>query len=551
MNIIQTVLQLAGSLAFLLYGMKMMSDGVQKSAGDSLQHILGFMTGNRLMAVITGILVTMIIQSSGATTVMVVSFVNSGLLTLTQSIGVIFGANIGTTVTAWIVALFGFNFKISLFAVPVFGLGYLLTLLKKLHKESIGEFLMGFGMLFLGLDMLSSVVSVEPEKILFLTQLQGMGFASTMIGVFAGFLLTVLLHSSSASTAIILTMAYNRILEWEFSAAMILGSNIGSTVDSVLAAVNTKVNARRAASIHVMFNVIGTVIAVIMLKPLLHLVDFLVPGNVYSGITYHIAMLHTIFNLLATVIFLPFTKQIAHLTERLIKPRENEKQAVYKLEFIDAIGRKNTLAHIVRAEKAIADMADLVIEMFDHLQLGFSDRSQNFIDKHMESLVRDEDYADQMSEQITHYLLKCGKLPVGPSQQNNISLMMSIVDELENMTDDCYNVACLLKKSIEKKMVFLQENMDKLIPYVELVRQFITFIHININKRLSAEKLEFAKELEEQIDATRKNLKKTARKRLESGADVKSELLYIDVVRQIEKIGDCAFNIAGALSETR
>jgi len=482
---------------------------------------------------------------------MVVSFVNSGLLTLTQSVGIIFGANIGTTITAWIVALFGFNFKISLFAVPVFGFGYFLTFFRRFHRESLGEAVMGFGLLFLGLSMLSSTVSVSPENMMFLTNLRGDGPGVIIIGVIIGIVVTVLLHSSSASTAIILTMAYNRLLGWELSAAMVLGSNIGSTIDSVLAAIGTKVNARRAALVHVLFNVTGTTIAIIFLHPLLRLVDFLVPGPVYDNITYHIAMLHTVFNVLATCMYLPFSDQIAHLTERLIKPSKDEERDVYSLEFTDTFGKENAAARIVRAEKEIADMTDIVIEMFGSIQFGFAERTRKFISEHADRLARDENYADQMHEQLTRFLLNCEHLPVSQSQLNNISIMVQIVDELENMTDDCFSVTMLLKRSIEKKMVFLQEDMDRLIPYVELARQFLMFIRAHINKHLDEENLTFAREIEDQIDVFRKNLKKVARKRLESGADVKSELLYIDLVRQIEKLGDRALNISEALAQTQ
>ncbi|HPX26760.1 MAG TPA: Na/Pi symporter, partial [Treponemataceae bacterium] len=278
MKIISSLFQLIGSLGFLLYGMKLMSDGIQKSAGKSLHKVLGLMTSNRFFALLTGVFITTIIQSSSATTVMVVSFVNAGLLTLAQSIGVIFGANIGTTITAWIVALFGFKFKIAALAIPVFGIGYILYSIKKLNKKTIGEALMGFGLLFVGLDLLGKVMTFDAEQVLFLQHLTGNGYLSLLAGVLAGLVITMLIHSSSASTAIILTMSYNKLLPWEFAAAMVLGSNIGTTIDAVLASIGTKVNARRAALIHVLFNVIGSVIAIILFKPFLLVVDFIVPG---------------------------------------------------------------------------------------------------------------------------------------------------------------------------------------------------------------------------------------------------------------------------------
>lgn len=552
MNIISIIFQLIGSLGFLLHGMKLMSDGIQKSAGKSLHRILGLMTSNRFFAVLTGLFITMIIQSSGATTVMVVSFVNAGLLTLTQSVGVIFGANIGTTITAWIVAIFGFKFNISAIAIPIFGIGFLFTFFKKIRKENIGEALMGFGLLFLGLDLLSSTIpTLDANNISFLTAFTGKGFLSVIIGVVAGMLITVLLHSSSASTAIILAMSFNRLLPWEFAASMVLGSNIGSTIDAIIAALGTKVNARRAALVHVLFNVTGTILAVIFLNPLLTLVDWIVPGTVMESITIHIAMLHTIFNIVNTILFLPFVNQIAALTEKIITPKADETLDVYKLDFISVGVKDNPESYIIQAEKEIEDMANMAINMFEEIRKGFSDRTENFIVEYADKLAKEEDYADQMQEQISNYLVKCSHLPVTEKQRNNISSMLRIVDDIESMTDDCFSLALLLKRSIDKNMEFKAKDLERLQPYIDLVHSFLNFIKTNINKPLSKEQLKEASVIEEEIDEFRKNLKKVARKRLEEGADVRTELLYIDLVRHIEKIGDHAFSISEALAQTR
>lgn len=551
-NILYIFFQLLGALGFLLYGMKLMSDGIQKSAGKSLHRVLGLMTGNRFFAMLTGMFITMLIQSSGATTVMVVSFVNAGLLSLTQSVGIIFGANIGTTITAWIVAFFGFNFKISVMAIPVFGIGYLLTNLKKLKKQNVGEALMGFGLLFLGLDLLSkSIPTLDASNVGFLAAWTDMGVISIVIGIIAGMAITVLLHSSSASTAIILTMSHNGLLPWTFAASMVLGSNIGSTIDAVIAAWGTKVNARRAALIHVMFNVTGTVLASIFLHPLLILVDALVPGPVDEHITYHIAMLHTVFNVINTMIFLPFAGQIAALAERIIKPKDDETSEVYKLDFVETGAKENAAAYIIRAEKEIEDMTGVVIRMFDRIAKGFSQRSMEFVETQMEPLTQEEDYADQMQEQLTNYLVRCSQLPMSDKLKNNVSVMLRIVDDLENMTDDCYTMGLLLQRSIEKEMIFAEEDMVRLHPYIDLAHRFLDFIRVNINQHLNEEQLSVAQVLEDQIDLMRKNLKKLARKRLESGANVKAELLYIDLVRNVEKIGDRAFSISEALAQTQ
>ena len=542
MNVVQPILELIGSLGFLLYGMKLMSDGVQQSAGEKLQRALSVLTGNRFMSLLTGLIVTMIIQSSGATTVMVVTFVNAGLMTLTQSVGVIFGANIGTTITAWIVSIFGFNFKISAFAIPVFGIGYFLSIVKKGAYKNWAEAIMGFGMLFLGLSGLSDVFT--PEQLGWLFKIQGSGVFAILFGFVIGIIITALLHSSSAFSAIVITMAYNGLVSWELAAAMTLGSNVGSTIDAILASMGTSADSRRAALIHVMFNVFGTVLALIFFKPFLEIVMFVTPGRENSNIAIRISMLHTVFKTLSTIIFLPLQNPIVKLTQLIIKDDKETESKTFKLEFTEFLGKESAPTHIIQAEKAIADMTDVVSDMFDKIQIGVTKRNEEFIERYKQESVDSENYVDQMHEQITHYLIKCQSLHITEKQLNHISGMIQIVDELENMSDSCYATLMLIYRSIEKKMKFLQEDMERLLPYLELVRQFLQFIRRNINNQITPEKLELARELEDGIDAFRKDLKKVARKRLEGGADVKSELLYIDVIRRIENIGDNCFNIS-------
>ena len=546
MSVITPLLQFIGSLGFLLYGMKLMSNGIQNSAGEKLQRALSVVTKNRFVGLLTGLLITMIIQSSGATTVMVTTFVNAGLLTLSQSIGVIFGANIGTTITAWIVSIFGFNFDISAFAIPVIGIGYFLSIFKKARYKNIGEAVMGFGMLFLGLDGLKNVFT--PEQLGFLLQIKGSGPLAILSGFFIGIVVTALLHSSSAFSAIVITMAYNGLLGWELAAAMTLGSNIGSTIDAILASLGATADTKRTALLHVMFNVFGTAIALIFFQPFLTLIEFITPKN--ANISIQISLLHTVFNTLTTIILFPLANQLCTLSRIIIKDDKTEKKGVYKLEFQEAVlGAKESLAaYIIRAEKAISDMTDVVSGMFDRIQIGVTKRNSAFLKDHVEKASDEENYVDQMHEQITHYLVKCESLPLAEKQFSHISSMLQIVDELENMSDNCYTTIMLLGRSIEKKMKYPSEDIERMLPYVELTRQFLQFVQRNINKHIDEDKLQLANELENGIDDFRKDLKKVARKRLESGADVKAELLYIDIVRQIEKIGDNCFSISESLT---
>ena len=547
MAVVSFLLGLIGSLGFLLCGMKFMSNGVQKSAGERLQRALGMVAGNRFAGLLTGLAITMIIQSSGATTVMVVSFVNAGLLSLAQSVGVTFGANIGTTVTAWIVSLFGFNFKISAFAIPVFGAGYFLTMMKNANSRNMGEAIMGFGMLFLGLSGLSDLFRIDPASLGWLQDIQHMGFVSYIVGFLIGIFITALMHSSSAFTAIVITLAFNKVVTWEMSAIMTYGSNIGSTIDAIIAAAGTTADAKRAALVHVLFNIFGTVLVVVFFRPLLNFVEWVSPKN---NIAIQISILHTVFKSLTTAVCIPFVNQICALTRKIIKDDPDALPSTYKLEFVSH-ARDSYGGYIVRAEGEIAKMTDIVSEMFDRFQVGITTLDTKFIEDHMEVMKSEEDYCDQMQEQITAYLLKCETLPVSVTQLSNISSMIQIVDELEAITDECYALGKLIQKSIEKKMEFKDEDMERLLPYVELARQFMQFIHININKHLSKEKLEFATELENSIDAFKNELKKLARKRLEEGSNVKAELLYMDLVKQIERIGDHCFNISELLAQAK
>lgn len=543
----------AGSLSFLLYGMKLMSDGIQKGAGQKLQKALAFVTGNRLVGLLTGMVLTMIIQSSGATTVMVVTFVNAGLMTLQQSISVIFGANIGTTITGWIVALFGFNFKMELLAVPIFGIGYLLTIIKRIHKENVGHAIMGFALLFIGLGWLSSSFQLEAggEFARLLVRVQGYGALTVLIGVVVGTVITALLHSSSAMSAIIITMAYNGLITWEFSAAMLIGAEVGSTIDAIMASFGAKPDAKRVAVVHVLFNLSMAVIALLLFTPFLNFVDFITPGDVEHQIIYHIAMLHTVFKVFGSVLFLPFTKQIEWLMRKLIKDDANAIPTEYHLEFNERMAAESPEGCVFRVQREIAAFSDVVVEMFDSLQEGLRAPSKEFVEHQYPKIEQRERYTDQMQDEILHYLVRCTHLHLSDESKDNVSLMMQLAGEMESMADGCLNIANQIKKSVDRNMTFPAEDVDRLLPYFELARQFLYFIQKNIAnmQSLSAEQFQFASDLEQQIDDERRNLRRVARDRMENGGDVRSELLYIDMVRQIEKFGDRCFDVASELGK--
>jgi phosphate:Na+ symporter len=559
MAAIGIILRIAGGLCLFLYGMKVMSDGIQQAAGDRLQRILGLMTGNRLAGVLTGFAVTAIIQSSSATTVMVVSFVNAGLLTLTQSIGVIMGANIGTTVTAWIVSLVGFSLKLSALALPAVGVGFIIGVIKWKHRN-LGEVILGFGLLFLGLDFLTKSMPPLGNSLDLITGLSGLGFASTLIGAGAGLLITLITHSSSASTAIMLTMAFNGVVPYEMAAAMILGANIGTTVDAALAAIGTKTAAKRAALVHVLFNLIGALWAILLLRPLLALVELVSPGEIVPGmvrnalIPAHLAMFHTLFNTVNTILFLPFVKPFAALVSFLVKDIKPEAEPEhYHLVYTSGSIQNTPELNIIRAEKEIRDMAGIASSMYARvsaalMSLKETEDREGMIRGLIEEMKAREEYADEMREALTAFLIECTREQLNPRSERRVSRLLRIIADLEDMTDDCYSVGLILERSVRKNHIFKGKEMAALVPYVALVEDFLTLVREHLGRRLSPEETEYAKSLEEKIDASRNKLRKLGRKRIEAGVDVKTELLFIDLVRRIEKLGDYCFNIAEALA---
>ncbi|MBQ0051872.1 MAG: Na/Pi cotransporter family protein [Treponema sp.] len=547
LNVISQIVGFVGSLCLLLFGMNMLSNGIQKGAGSGLQKLLGKITGNRFYAVLTGIGVTAIIQSSGATTVMVVSFVNAEILTLEQAIGVIFGANIGTTVTAWIVSLFGFSFSIAAMAIPLFGFGYILKYFKKFKIHNFAESFMGFALLFMGLGLLKESLTLGPAASQIFSTINNWGIGGILLGVLLGALITALIHSSSAMTAIVLTMASNGTLSWELSASIVLGSNIGSTVDAVMSSFGASVNARRTAFVHVGFNVTGTLIALLIFKPFLKLIDFIVPLAPAENITTHIAMLHTIFNICATVLFVTFVNQIAMIARKVIKETQTEKDEHYHLPAILPHTRISADLYSYQIQTEISKMSAKVMEMFDSVCNSFMNpKNAEEENDHVKYL---ENYIDEMNAAITEFLQKCSRLPnANHDDRVHFSNLLHITDTLENLSDETCSLMHTVKKYVSNEDFNSSSIRAKEIEdYVERVRIFYEQVCVYFTVGFTQEE-KFAGEagdlIEQQIDATKKELKKASRKRLETGSSVKEELQYMDIVRKVERAGDCVYEIS-------
>ncbi len=544
--VIGQIFGFAGSLCLLLFGMNMLSDGIQKGAGSSLQKMLGKIAGNRFTAVLTGIGVTAVIQSSGATTVMTVSFVNAEILTLQQAIGVIFGANIGTTVTAWIVSFFGFSFSISSAAIPLFGIGYILKFFRRLKIHNFADCFMGFALLFLGLGLLKDTLSLSPTSVAFLQNFDSLGFSGLLAGVGIGAFVTALIHSSSAMTAIVLTMAANGSLSWELSAAIVLGSNIGSTIDAVMSSFGASVNARRTALVHVGFNVTGTLIALLVFRPFLSMVDQIVPGFPAENITTHIAMLHTVFNLCATLIFIPFVNQIAALATKIIREDRASEDEHYRFPAILPFSHAGADLYSFQIQKEITKMSIKVMEMFDSISTAITDPVR--IDEESLSVNKAENYIDEMNEGITGFLQKCSRLPTANStDRQTFARLMQITDNLENLSDECSSIMHTLGKYLSASEKTEHEvdpkRSGEISGYLELVRLAFEKVCIVLSTGISEQERLNGEAAEQEIDERKKHLRRLSRKRIEKGSDVKTELNYIDLVRKIEKAGDCVYAV--------
>jgi len=550
MNIVVILVELVGSLGLFLYGMKILSEGIQRAAGDGLKRTLNLMTGNTFKALITGIVVTGIIQSSSATTVMVVSFVNAGLLTVVQAAGVIFGANIGTTVTAWIVSLVGFKFKIAALALPMVGAGFIMMMVakRKSRVRDYGEAALGFGLLFLGLDFLSHAIP-EPsaDVVRFLAGIADLGVLSILIAAATGTALTILVHSSSASTAIVITLAVEGVIGFEMAAGLVLGCNIGTTVDAFLASIGAKTNARRAAWIHILFNVLGSLWAIALFKPFLAVVNVLAGG---STIAQHIAMMHTVFNVVNALLFAPFARQLSDLVSRIVKDKPGEEDMPRRLEYVASPLMDSPELNLMRAQKEISDMAGLCGTMFARWRSVLKERPEDLAAE-VERFKGMEEYADEMRDELSRFLLECAGREMGADGQRDIGVLLRMVVDLEDITDGCFSLVLLLQKAEDRGLELDADEIESLGPYAMLVEDSLRFVKDNINRRISDEQLAVASDLENSIDDFRTALKKKARKRLQTGANVKAELLYMDIVRHIEKVGDHAYGVAHALRELR
>lgn len=558
MDLVISLIKIIGSVGLFLFGMQILSEGLQKSASGKLKKTLEMMTGNRLLSVLTGFLITVVIQSSSATTVMVVSFVNAGLMNLISAIGVILGANIGTTVTGWLVALLGFSVDItilSLFSIAV-ALPFLFS--KKTKAREYAEIFMGFGLLFIGLEFIQASmpdISSHPEILSFLSQFEDGSVFSILICVLIGTLLTIVVQSSSASMAITITMAYQGWIGVWTASALCLGQNIGTTVTAYIASLGASTNAKRAATAHTLFNVVGSVLVLFLMKPMLNIVDWITRANIFAisegdmhmVLPTFLATFHTLFNVFNTIVFFPFVRPFASLIEHIIPEKKKDEEEHYQFKYI--AGRAEAPEfYLIALKNEVKKLGLLTKEMFlSWADLSSSEKVDRVSDRVLE-LKKSEERADEMQDELTSFSILMLQNSQSPTNADELHKIIRVIDELESITDSIYNLSKLTEDRFGKGIVFTKEERDEISSYRTLTGDYVSFVVDNLDSS-DVDLLNSSRAMEEKMDSEHKRLSNEVQLRLQNNkGDFRTQLLILEVERNLEHIGDYLLNISETLA---
>ena len=565
------VFTLLGALGMFLYGMNMMSAGLQKAAGNRLRGILAAITSNPLKGVATGLGITSIIQSSSATTVMVVGFVNAGLLTLAQAVGVIMGANIGTTVTAWLVSFLGFKADISILAVPLMAVGFVLSLMKQDKYRNMSEFIIGFALLFLGLSLMKNSVPdlrETPEVLQFITQWTDMGFGSVLIFLVIGTILTLVLQSSSATMALTLIMLSMGWIPFTAAAAMVLGENIGTTITANIAASIGNSNARRAALAHTFFNLFGVIWALILFTPFLALVGKLIvfifglpnPTEIiYSAgldstsdeataALYGVSMLHTLFNTFNTCILIWFTPLIVKAVSACIKAKPEVDDSKVKLKFINAGHIGTAELAISQANKEIVHFAQISRNGLDYIRQAVHAATDEDFEIYRKKLVKYEEIADRIEYEIGTFLNALPQEDLSEETREKTKRMYKMINELESLGDSGEAISRILSRRNIHGKRFTDKNVEKIDTMIELVDKAYGVMIENLSKKeFTQEDLRRAIDCEIEINEMRNTLREEEILRIEQNeSSYQSSVYYLDIISEFERMGDFMINISEA-----
>jgi phosphate:Na+ symporter len=574
MGILQ-IFTLLGAMGMFLYGMNLMSAGLQKAAGDRLRGFLSAMTSNPFKRVMTGVGITALIQSSSATTVMVVSFVNAGLLTLVQAIGVIMGANIGTTITAWMVSLLGFKADISILAVPLMLLGFLFSNSKKNQNKNIGELIVGFSLLFLGLSFMKESVpdlKQTPEVLEFVRQWAGHGFWSVLIFLGIGTILTLILQSSSATMAITLIMLSMGWIPFPMACAMVLGENIGTTITANIAASVGNPSAKRAALSHTIFNLFGVIWALILFKPFLGLVGKIIemmgfPNPATDGFTvsnpdgadgtavlYGLSMLHTLFNLINTIILVWFTELIAKIVTKLVKEPENKEEKAFRLKYIEAGPLATPELATEQAFKEIIHFAKISRNGLGYARAAINESDPDKFEELRGKLVKYEEISDRIEYEIATFLNAVSAEEISNRTSIMIKAMYKIIGELESLGDSGESISRILSRRNIHNKSFDAETIKKLNAMVDLVDHGYAVMIENLTLAFDGklEEIANAYSAEDRINNQRNNLRDEEIESIESDRkNYQTSVYYMDIVSELETMGDFMINISQTLYKAK
>ena len=552
-------LRLIGSLALFLYGMKIMSEGLQKFAGDSLRRILSAMTTNRVTGVLTGVLITALIQSSSATTIMVVSFVNAGLLTLTQSIGVIMGANIGTTVTAWLISALGFKVDIAAFALPLLAFALPLFFSGKSSRKSIGEFVFGFAFLFMGLQSLKANapdLGANPEMLAFVQNYTDMGFFSIILFLFIGAILTMIVQASAATMAITLIMCANGWIDYHLGVALVLGENIGTTITANLAALTGNTQARRAALAHLVFNVFGVMWVLVLFYPFTNAVSWFVThvmkvSDPAVAVSFKLAAFHTAFNISNTFIMIWFVSLIEKTVCTLIKPKVEDEE--YRLRYITGGMLSTAELSILQAHKEISLFAERTARMFNMVKELFYEKNEETFLKTYSRIEKYENISDRMEIEIANYLTEVSEGRLSSESKEEIRIMLRAVSEIESIADSCNNLARSIKRRNEFKSEFTEEQNKHLDHMFELVSGALDRMNVILHKpELVHDDINPSYNIENEINNYRNQLKSRNIEDINNKLyQYQDGVYYMDMVSESEKLGDYVLNVVQAVIEKK
>lgn len=547
------ILQILGGLGVFLFGLRVMSAGLQKLAGTRLRAVLDALTGNRFTGIFSGFLITCAAQSSSATTVLVVSFANAGLINLTQAISLVMGANIGTTTTAWLVSLLGFKVNIASFALPIIGIGFPLSFLGNQRAKQISEVMVGFGLLFLGLKFLKDGVpdlKSNPEAIEWLHRFAEHGFASVLLFVLVGTILTIIVQSSSASMTITLAMAAKGLISYDIAAAMVLGENIGTTITATLAAIGANRTAKRVARSHTLFNMLGLLWMLPIMGFFLAGIDAILPGDPLTdplALPTHLAAFHTAFNICNTFVLVWFIPQIERIVYAMVPIRNGEREGSH-VQFIESglLGTPELAS--IEARRGLQTMVVVCQDMFGKLGEVIAHPEQK-LGRLVDDVKHGEATTDIMEEELVAFCSQLARSGTSEKVGRDVARYLDMANDIERMGDHCFNLVLLAERRYEKGYTFDQAALKELNEMMAVVSEFIELAHSGFAPETTSIVAQ-AKVLEAKINKIRNKSRKHHAKRMQAGeVGVREGLIYLDMMTNLEKLGDYCYNLAVALEQ--